>query len=156
MSTNISPTPDSPLTTGHHMFPCSTLPVADAELFGAKMRKPFGRPHYYVADDGRVFKQIGMLSIYATGRICVWPHCGINQRETGRLVGAAEDAFLKKPSKKTGYHFRVAAKSRYWKTYISVPVNERTDAAVAAIRASIDFQDAQDVARITSLAEDAA
>ncbi|MFH5209034.1 hypothetical protein ACHIPZ_12645 [Antrihabitans sp. NCIMB 15449] len=122
------------------------------------MRKPYGRPFYYVTEkDGRriLMKQIGSVTVYASGRIGLWPHKGITTDDQRFLVGAAEDAFRNKPSKKAGYSFRVAKNVRYWRAIVSVQANPQDDVVAAAVRAAIDIEDAQDVT-LTSLVGDAA
>lgn len=149
---NPDTTPDS------YWFPCSRRVLPDAELFGVRMCKAFGRPIYYVSDRGGrrvLMKQIGSITVYPSGRIGLWPHKGITTDDQLFLVGAAEDAFRNRPSKRTGYAYRVAKKVRYWRAIVAVQADPATDAVAEAVRSAIDIEDTQDVT-LTSLVEDAA
>lgn len=100
---------------------------------GIAMRNPFGKMVYYVdPESGRLLAEVGEITVYATGRIVVWPRANINQRHERTLLGCAELAFREPPSKKTGWWYRRRGPGKsYWASIVLVPVPEQHPIAMA-------------------------
>lgn len=104
------------------------------------MRKPSGRSHYYTDDDGGMWKELGNVYVFGSGRIIVWPFQGLSTKEQNLLVGAGEEAFRNPPSKKTGWTFCRKGAKKWWRTHLSIRIDNNHDAASSVARTYEDFE----------------
>ena len=134
------------MTTKYWDFDCSDVDVETFDgwcVLGIQMKRPKGSPTYWADDAGRLFKELGGLSVHEDGRIFVWPHEGLSGVEMDRLRGAGMEAFENPPSKSTGWT-RERKKStgvRYWSCSVSFSIDE-DDPLARAIRAAESRMDA--------------
>ncbi|TDP29743.1 hypothetical protein [Nocardia ignorata] len=102
-------------------FDVRLVPASDRALLdalGIIVRPARGSSVIWVDHTWSWWKQVGIIVVPRGGRIEVWPHGDITDRDLAALIGAGCEAFCTPPSRAT----RWSRCGRIWECVIDVPV----------------------------------
>lgn len=131
--------------------------LAALEPLGVRLRPAAGQLVYFRDEEtGYVMKEIGSLFVDPDGTIEILPCRGHSPRDLRVLLGSAEEAFRRKPSKATGWHFRRRGPGKsFWYAEIQVRADDPTDFPVLVAMATVDAKHGSSLERRAAASDDA-
>ncbi|MEV4127038.1 hypothetical protein [Nocardia sp. NPDC049707] len=138
---------------------CETPLIATDDILtdrGIIVRAPLGQKSAWDDGHGEIFKEIGRVTVDATGLVELWPYLGLGADEMAALRGFGIDALEQAPTRVGGWdQGTCTTRGLFWWCAMSVPV--MTDAECDTIfRSTPQFHVDQDRAFFATYADDGA